>query len=66
MGAAIAFLKLRASKIDIDTREEEARAILLDEIDNFIRDRIVVAGKVIIESTLKRIRQGDVILIYAK
>ncbi|EPY51380.1 translation initiation factor eIF2B delta subunit [Schizosaccharomyces cryophilus OY26] len=64
MGSAIRFLKLEISVLDIDLTEEEGKEVLLEKIDNFIRDRIVIAGKAIVQAAAEKIQDGDVILTY--
>ena len=66
MGNAIRWLKLEISKVDIDTAEAEAKRQLCDGIDNFVRERITVADQVIAASAGEKIKDGDVILTYAK
>jgi len=66
MGNAIRWLKVSISEIDVSTPESDAKATLCDSIDNFIRERITVADQVIAGSTASRIKDGDVILTYAK
>ena len=66
MGNAIRWLKLEISKVDIDTAEDDAKAQLCDAIDNFIRERITVADQVIATSAAEKIRDGDVVLTFAK
>lgn len=44
----------------------QAKELLCERIDHFIRDRIVLAGKVIEENAIQKIREGDVILTYAR
>ncbi|KAH0555931.1 hypothetical protein GP486_006127 [Trichoglossum hirsutum] len=66
MGNAIRWLKLQITDIDIDTPESEAKAQLCDAVDNFIREKITLADKVIASSAGEKIRNGDVILTYAK
>ena len=66
MGNAIRHLKDAIVKIDPAVPEQEAKDDLLEVIDNFIRDRVVAADELIKESALKKIRNGDVILTYAK
>ena len=36
------------------------------KIDNYIRDRIDAAGEVIVEKAVGKIKEGDVILTYAR
>lgn len=65
MGNAIRWLKDKIIKIDPSTPESEAKNDLICEIDDFIRDRVTVADKLIIEHAKEKIEAGDVILTYA-
>ncbi|KAF8629742.1 hypothetical protein AX15_003300 [Amanita polypyramis BW_CC] len=66
MGNAIRQLKLEISSTDIDMVEQDAKDSLCQTIDNYIRDRIIVADEVIEELAGQKIKDGDVILTYAK
>ncbi|PQE30153.1 translation initiation factor eif-2b delta subunit protein [Rutstroemia sp. NJR-2017a WRK4] len=66
MGNAIRWLKLEISKIDPDLSESEAKESVCDAIDIFTRERVTFADKVIADSAAEKIRDGDVILTYAK
>ena len=66
MGNAIRWLKVKISDIDPDTLEETAKAGLCESIDNFITERITMAGQVIATSTAERIRDRDVILTFGR
>lgn len=66
MGNAIRWLKLEISKVDIDVPEAEAKEDLCAAIDGFIRDKITIADRVIAESAADHIKDGDVILTFAK
>ena len=66
MGNAIRWLKLEINDVDIETPEERAKADLCEAIDNFIRERITVADEVIAATAINKIRDGDVILTFAK
>ncbi|KAF9534949.1 eukaryotic translation initiation factor 2B delta subunit [Crepidotus variabilis] len=66
MGNAIRELKLKISNIDIDMVEQDAKNALYAEIDNYIRDRILLADELIEELAGNKIKDGDVILTYAK
>ncbi|KAF9247119.1 IF-2B-domain-containing protein [Melanogaster broomeanus] len=66
MGNAIRQLKLDISGSDIDLPEQDAKDALCDTIDNYIRDRIILADQVIQETAGKKIKDGDVILTYAR
>lgn len=66
MGNAIRWLKLEISKVDIDVPDADAKRALCDSIDVFIRERVTFADHVIAKTAAERIRDGDVILTYAK
>ncbi|CAG8592961.1 19814_t:CDS:2, partial [Dentiscutata erythropus] len=66
MGNAIRHLKWEISTIDIEMSDDEAKQLLCEKIDNFIRDSITVADRVIVEYGLQKIQDGDVILTYAR
>ncbi|EXX59216.1 Gcd2p [Rhizophagus irregularis DAOM 197198w] len=66
MGNAIRHLKLEISTMDIDLADDDAKLLLCEKIDNFIRDRITVADRVIVSYGLQKIQDGDVILTYAR
>ena len=66
MGNAIRWLKVEISEVDPSTPESSAKQDLCDAIDEFIRDRITVAGQVISSSAAEKISDGDVVLTYAK
>ncbi|KAL8917087.1 MAG: hypothetical protein Q9172_005992 [Xanthocarpia lactea] len=66
MGNAIRWLKMAISTIDPGTPEHQAKAQLCSAIDNFIRERVTVAGQAIASSAFPRIRDGDIILTFAK
>ena len=66
MGNAIRWLKLEVSSVDVSTPESTAKADICDAIDSFIRERISVADQVIAEKAAEKVRDGDVILTFAK
>ncbi|KAJ3781920.1 hypothetical protein GGU11DRAFT_245839 [Lentinula aff. detonsa] len=66
MGNAIRQLKLEISGSDIDLPEQDAKDALCQEIDNYIRDRIIIADEVIEDLAVKKIKDGDVVLTYAR
>ncbi|CRK10922.1 hypothetical protein BN1708_009965 [Verticillium longisporum] len=65
MGNAVRWLKLQISKIDIDLPDYEARKLLHESIDNFLRERVHLADEVIIETAAALITDGETILTYA-
>lgn len=66
MGNAIRYLKKTIVEIDPSTAEQEAKDYLCDEIDRFVRERIVVTDQAIAASAEKQITNGSVVLTYAK
>jgi len=66
MGNAIRHLKVEISVLDIDLPEQNAKEKLCEQIDNYIRDNIIIADKVIQDVAGNKIREGDVILTYAR
>ncbi|GBE79392.1 eukaryotic translation initiation factor 2B delta subunit [Sparassis latifolia] len=66
MGNAIRQLKLEISGSDIDLPEQDAKDALCQKIDNYIRDRIIIADQVIQETAGNKIKDGDIILTYAR
>ncbi|KAI9233080.1 MAG: hypothetical protein BYD32DRAFT_426795 [Podila humilis] len=65
MGNAIRYLKYEIGN-NLELPDEDARALYLEKIDNFIRDRITMADQVITSLGLNKIQDGDVILTYAR
>ncbi|KAK9453646.1 initiation factor 2 subunit family-domain-containing protein [Dipodascopsis uninucleata] len=65
MGNAIRWLKQEISVISIDITDDEARELLVGKIENYIRDKIEVADRVIVQSGVTQISPGDVILTFA-
>ncbi|KAG2077707.1 IF-2B-domain-containing protein [Suillus decipiens] len=66
MGNAIRELKLEISGSDIDLPEQDAKNLLCQKIDDYISERITIADQVIQETAGTKIKEGDVILTYAR
>ncbi|TKA62074.1 hypothetical protein B0A49_10944 [Cryomyces minteri] len=66
MGNAIRWLKDYIIKIDPSVPDSEAKASICSTIDTFIRERITVADTAIAATASSKIRDGDVVLTYAK
>ncbi|KAI9001289.1 eukaryotic translation initiation factor 2B delta subunit [Trametes punicea] len=66
MGNAIRQLKLDISGSDPDLPEQDAKDALCRKIDTYIRERIIIADQVIQETASNKIKDGDVILTYAR
>ncbi|KAK9463857.1 uncharacterized protein V1516DRAFT_668878 [Lipomyces oligophaga] len=66
MGNAIRWLKQQISIVPIDLSDSQARDGLVTKIDNFLRDKIEVADRVITDSAVQLIGHGDVVLTYAR
>ncbi|KAL0943746.1 translation initiation factor eif-2b subunit delta [Colletotrichum truncatum] len=65
MGNAVRWLKLQVSKIDIDLPDFDAKKLLCESVDNFIRERITLADFVIVKTAADSIEDGEVVLTYA-
>ncbi|KYK61542.1 translation initiation factor eIF2B delta subunit [Drechmeria coniospora] len=65
MGNAIRWLKLQISKIDIDLPDSDAKKLLGQSIDSFIRERITLADFVIVKTAAAMIENDEVVLTYA-
>ncbi|GAA5965138.1 hypothetical protein JCM3765_002852 [Sporobolomyces pararoseus] len=66
MGTAIRYLKYEISLIEMEMDLDEAKSLLIEKIDSFIRDRILLAGRVIEQHAVEKIKDGDTILTYAR
>jgi len=66
MGNAIRYLKKLIVEIDPSMPEQAAKDYLCDEIDRFVRERITVTDQAIAASASQQIREGSVVLTYAK
>ncbi|XP_054847762.1 translation initiation factor eIF-2B subunit delta [Eublepharis macularius] len=64
MGNAIKFLKKEISGLPGSMREEEAKGVLQEAIDKYVREKIVLAAEAISKSAFEKINDGDVILVY--
>uniref|UniRef100_A0A4W4HLK9 Translation initiation factor eIF2B subunit delta n=1 Tax=Electrophorus electricus TaxID=8005 RepID=A0A4W4HLK9_ELEEL len=64
MGNAIKYIKKEISNIPSQCKEEEAKKKLLSCIDNYVNEKITLAAKAISECAIKKICDGDVILVY--
>ena len=65
MGTAIRYLKREISTRSIDKPDDELKRELHASIDTFIKERIEMSGQVIARSAAARVRDGDVVLVYA-
>jgi translation initiation factor eIF-2B subunit delta len=66
MGNAIRWLKKLVVEIDPSTPEQEAKDDLCQKIEIFIRERITITDQAIAESATHQIKNGSVVLTYAK
>lgn len=64
MGNAIRWLKQEISHISLDLSDIEAKQILCEKIDDFIREKIDLSDRVIIETASKHINNGSTILTF--
>ncbi|TVY81800.1 putative translation initiation factor eIF-2B subunit delta [Lachnellula suecica] len=66
MGNAISWFKRLVSQVSIDDSDAKVKNYLCERIDEYIRERVTYADQAIAKSTAEKIRDGDVILTYAK
>lgn len=66
MGNAIRYLKKRIIEIDPSVDDQVAKKGLCEDIDSFIRERITITDQAIAETASKQIKNGSVVLTYAK
>ncbi|XP_077409098.1 translation initiation factor eIF2B subunit delta isoform X2 [Vanacampus margaritifer] len=64
MGNAIKYIKKEISNIPNHCKEDEAKSKLLNGIDCYIDERIVLAAKAVAAIAIEKISDGDVILVY--
>ncbi|XP_071335224.1 translation initiation factor eIF2B subunit delta isoform X1 [Trachinotus anak] len=64
MGNAIKYVKKEISNIPSQCKEEEAKSKLLKCIECYINEKIVLAAEAIAKSSIEKISDGDVILVY--
>lgn len=66
MGNAIRWLKQETSGLSIDIDDSQAKEYLIDSINVFIRDRIDVADRIIVDTASSHVQDGDVVLTYGR
>ena len=66
MGNAIRYLKKMIGELDPDMQESDVKEYLCEEIDRFIRERVTVTDQAIAASASSQIKNGSVVLTYAK
>ncbi|KAK9479689.1 initiation factor 2 subunit family-domain-containing protein [Lipomyces japonicus] len=66
MGNAIRWLKQEISVVSIDVSDDQARDLLDEKINTYIRDKIEVADRVIVQNAATQISNGDIILTFAR
>ncbi|XP_028997351.2 translation initiation factor eIF-2B subunit delta isoform X2 [Betta splendens] len=64
MGNAIKYIKKEISNIPSHCKEEEAKSKLVNCIECYINEKIILAAKAIAKYSIEKISDGDVILIY--
>ncbi|XP_068199201.1 translation initiation factor eIF2B subunit delta isoform X2 [Antennarius striatus] len=64
MGNAIKYIKKEISNIPSQCKEEEAKSKLLERIDRYIDEKIIIAAKAVAKYSIEKISDGDVILVY--
>jgi len=64
MGNAIKFLKQHINQSPMDVTEKEAKERLIASIDDFINERVILAGQAISNFAKAKIHDGDKVLVY--
>ncbi|XP_072298145.1 translation initiation factor eIF2B subunit delta isoform X2 [Eucyclogobius newberryi] len=64
MGNAIKYIKKEISNIQSQCKDKEAKSKLLNCIDCYINEKIILAAKAIAKYAIEKISNGDVILVY--
>lgn len=64
MGNAIKYIKKEISNIPSQCKDKEAKSKLLNCIDCYINEKIILAAKAIAKYAIEKISDGDVILVY--
>lgn len=64
MGNAIKYIKKEISNIPSQCKDKEAKGKLLNCIDCYINEKIILAAKAIAKYAIEKISDGDVILVY--
>jgi len=69
MGNAINYLKLAIAQVQTAKQTlnlEQAKTMVIEKIDSFIQDRIVVADEMIVKYGVSKINDGDVIMTHGR
>jgi translation initiation factor eIF-2B subunit delta len=64
MGAAIKHVRNVVAQVPPEMPESEAKALICEEIDGFVAERVVLAGTAIAAHGVSKINDGDVLLTY--
>lgn len=64
MGNAIRWLKQEISLISIDTSDSDAKSDLVEKIDIFLKEKIELSDKLIIQSASNHIQNGSTVLTF--
>lgn len=64
MGNAIRWLKQEISHVLLDEHEHEAKAALCLRIDDFVRDKVDLSGRLIVENAAHHIAEGSTVLTF--
>ncbi|KAG5422397.1 tif224 [Candida metapsilosis] len=64
MGNAIRWLKQEISHISIDMSDSQAKELLCQKIDDFLREKVELSDQLIVESASKHVTNGATILTF--
>lgn len=65
-GNSIRWLKKLVVELDPAVRDAEAKTLLAEAIDSFVRERVLLAGEVIAKEAASQIHNGDIVLVFSK
>ncbi|ELT88129.1 hypothetical protein CAPTEDRAFT_95426, partial [Capitella teleta] len=65
MGNAIKHMKYHISQVPSTMSDSEAKEHLYDILTSFFREKILLAGQAISHDAIRKIQDGDVIMVYA-
>ncbi|OQS02594.1 DNA polymerase delta catalytic subunit [Thraustotheca clavata] len=66
MGNAIRYVRNIIATIDVNKNDDEAKTFIIDEIEQYMQHRILLAMKAVSKLSCTKIVDGDVILTYAR
>lgn len=63
MGNVVKYMKYHVS-LTVDMSEGEAKDYIIDKLDSYLQERIVMASEMLSHYAITKIREGDVVLVF--